>query len=95
MPKSEVLIRAWLEEAQHYRASHLIVLWDGFAGEETPVYVRPGQQVEEMAKAYGFDRRLGRHQIADANMQTVIEIYSLALPLEAQLAEEQAMHIDD
>ncbi len=75
-------IRLWLDEALKLGATHLIVVvnkyWDDF-----PVYVMPGEDTREVAARYdGIDR------------QRIMEVYSLAMDLEAQLDEFRAFHWD-
>jgi hypothetical protein len=73
-------IRLWLDEGLKLGATHLIVVvdkvWDDF-----PVYVMPGEDSRDVAALYqGIDR------------QRIMEVYSLAMDLEAQLDEFRAFH---
>lgn len=73
-------IRLWLDEGQRLGATHLIVVvsisWD-----DIPVYVMPGENTREVAARFdGIDR------------QRIMEVYSLAMDLEAQLDEFRAFH---
>lgn len=73
-------IRLWLDEGQRLGATHLIIVvnmsWDDF-----PVYVMPGENTRDVAARFdGIDR------------QRIMEVYSLAMDLEAQLDEFRAFH---
>lgn len=73
-------IRLWLDEAFKLGATHLIVVvnmfWDDF-----PVYVMPGEDTREIASRFdGIDR------------QRIMEVYSLAMDLEAQLDDFRAFN---
>jgi hypothetical protein len=74
-------IRAWLVEGQRQRAGHVIVMVDDFDHEDYPVYVELGADVEQ--------------RLVDIthNMQRPMEVYDLALDIEAQLAEHRAWHV--
>ena len=69
-------VHEWLLRGQQNGATHVIVACDTFDMEDYPVYVQSDQQVQaEIEKVQGHE------------MQKVMEVYNLALPLEAQLSE--------
>jgi hypothetical protein len=61
----------------------MLVVCDTFNFEDYPVEVGPESDVREIAKVY--DNR---------NMQKIMEVYNLSLPIETQLDEIRAMHYD-
>jgi hypothetical protein len=76
----KVTILRWLGEGRNLGATHLIVVvnktWDDF-----PVYVMPGEDSHDVAALHqGIDR------------QRIMEVYSLAMDWEIQLAEHRAFH---
>lgn len=76
-------IRAWLVEGKKRGATHMIVAVDAFDHGDYPVYVMKGEDVRERAGA-----------IAKQPMTRVMEVYSYARNLDAQLAEQRAFHYD-
>ncbi|MEW6261505.1 MAG: hypothetical protein AB1641_00380 [Thermodesulfobacteriota bacterium] len=76
-------IEGWLAQAKEMGASHVIVVYDAFDYHDYPVYVMPGQDVREKFK-----------ELDGVNMQRVMEVYSLKLPVEEQLSEHRAFHFD-
>ncbi len=72
-------IRDWLTKAKAEGATHLLVVCDTFDWEDYPVEVKPGQDINVIAKNY--DR---------VNMQKIMECYDLSKDIEAQLAEPRA-----
>lgn len=79
MAASKEVIRGWLAEAKKQKATHMIVACDSNAYADYPVFVPAGTDPKaEVA-------RLGAEP-----MQRVIEVYSLALPIEPQLAKYRA-----
>jgi hypothetical protein len=81
MAASREDIRGWLERAAQKGATHVIVVCDTFDHEDYPVEVMPGEDSRRKAEGY-----------SGKNMQRVMEVYDLRLPLEAQLAEGRAFH---
>ena len=75
-------IRGWLMRGKRDGATHVIIATDTFGWTDYPVYVQPDEDVTT---------RLARVQGQD--MIKVMEVYNLALPLEAQLAEYTAWHL--
>jgi thiaminase len=70
----------WCERPK--TTTHMIVVCDTYDHEDYPVYVTQGQDVHE---------KLAEHS---KDMQRVMEVYSAALPFEAQLREHRAYHLD-
>ena len=82
MGTSKEDIRGWLEHGLAEGATHVIIVCDTFDHEDYPVFVMPGEDAHE--KAQGFS--------PGYNMQRVMEVYSLSLPIEDQLNERRAFH---
>ena len=82
MVTTQDTIRRWLLEGKEEGATHVIVACDTFDWSDYPVYVQPGEQVEETFAKYN-----------GKNMQKVMEVYDLALDIEAQLSEVRAWHL--
>jgi hypothetical protein len=76
-------IRGWLERGKRDGATHVIVVCDSFDHDDYPVFVKPTEDVNVRIKE--FDGK---------NMQRIMEVYALHLPLEAQLAEYRSFHCD-
>ena len=74
-------IRRWLEEGKEQGATHVIIVCDEFDWSDYPVYVAPSQNVRDIEQEY-----------AGKEMQKIMEIYNLALPIEPQLREISAYH---
>jgi hypothetical protein len=71
----------WLEEGKEREATHVIVVCDTFDWDDYPVYVMKDEDVDERYKHFNGN-----------NMQKVMEVYKLSLPIEPQLAEHRAMN---
>jgi hypothetical protein len=76
-------IQRWLDEGKAMGATHVIVATDTFDYEDYPVFVKPGQNAQELAD-----------KINGESMQKVMECYSLTLDTEAQLKEGRAHHYE-
>lgn len=76
-------IRRWLAEGAAEGATHTVVCCDSFDYSDYPVHVGAEEDVHEVIKAHTGD------------MAHVMEVYSYALPLEDQLAEHRAWHLED
>lgn len=76
-------IQGWLNEAQRKGATHMVVACDTFSYEDYPIYVLPNQDVHRVVADH-----------SGQNMQTVMEVYCMHLPLDQQLAEHRAYHLD-
>lgn len=80
-------IRRWLQRGITEGATHVVVVCDTFDWDDYPVYVTPEQKIQEVIARYG-----GRFAKPGPDMQKIIEVYSLSLPIEPQLNERQAWH---
>ena len=76
-------IRWWFKAGVKQGATHMIVVCDDFDYEDYPVYVEPSEDVRK--KAQRFDGK---------DMQRIMEVYSMTLPMESQLDEHRAFHWD-
>lgn len=74
----------WLEQGRKEKATHVIVVCDTFSHEDYPVNVKRGGNVREKYREYN-----------GKNMQRVMEVYALHLPLEPQLNEVRSFHFED
>jgi hypothetical protein len=77
-------IRQWLEEGNEKGATHMIVVLDTFDYEDYPVYVSMSENVGDNIAKYSNPNEMSR----------VIEVYSYKLPLEPQIKENRAWHLD-
>lgn len=77
MATSALEIRSWINRGIAEKATHVLVVCDTFDWEDYPVYVMPGEDARSMAEEHGYN--------GDRNMQRVMEVYNLALPIEPQL----------
>lgn len=73
MATSKQTISKWFKEGIG-NASHMIVVTDGFDLSDYPVYVKKEEDVREIAKKYD-----------GKDMQKIMEVYNLSLPLKEQL----------
>lgn len=74
-------IRRWLVAGKRKRATHVIVVCDTFDHTDTPVYVAPGQDARAVSDAE-----------SRKPMQRVMEVYNLAMDIDAQLKEYRAFN---
>lgn len=72
-------IRSWLESGKERGATHVIVVCDTFDWEDYPVYVMKDEKIQER-----YDHFNGK------DMQKVMEVYNLSMPIEPQLVEHRA-----
>lgn len=79
MAASREEIRMWVYEGKKRGATHVVIVCDTFDYDDFPVFVRPGQDP---------------HKVGRGEMQRVMECYSMALDLDAQLAEHRAFHYE-
>lgn len=73
-------LRTWLLEGMSKRATHMIVVCDTFDHDDYPVYAMSANECLDKAMAPG-------------EMQRVMEVYDLAMDIDAQLRETRAMHL--
>lgn len=74
-------IARWFREGKAQGATHMIIVCDTFDWEDYPVYVMPGENIQEK---YGEWKKKGR----------IMEVYSLHKDMETQLNEHRAFHFD-
>ena len=84
MATTRAEIQQWLEEGKEKGSSHMIVVCDTFDHEDCPVYVAPSEDVVKKVAGYSNSNE----------MQRVMEVYSYKLPLEPQIKEHRAYHLD-
>ena len=83
MAASKQDIRKWLDEGKEQGATHVIVVCDTYDWDDYPVFVMPGEDV---------CRKSAEHD--GPNMQRVMEVYALHLPIEDQMNEHRAFHYE-
>ena len=69
-------IKTWFEDGEGIAATHMIVMCDTFDYEDYPIYVLPGEDAKAIAEFKN-----------GSNMQRVMEVYNLSLPMQSQLDE--------
>jgi len=74
-------IRGWLESGKERNARYMIVVCDTFDYEDYPVYVLPGESLEDRAREYD-----------GVNMQRIMEIYNLSMDWDEQLNTRRAFN---
>jgi hypothetical protein len=75
-------IRDYLKRGMKQGATHVLVVCDHFDYEDYPVFVLSNENINDKIKEY-------HHK----NMQTVMEIYNLRLPLEEQLSQKRVWNV--
>jgi hypothetical protein len=73
----------WFDQGVAEKATHMVVVCDTFDWDDYPVFVKPTEDVREVAAKYNGQ-----------NMQKVMEVYSLRQDKAAQMAEHRAFHYD-
>jgi hypothetical protein len=76
-------IRRWFESGLRDGATHMIIACDYFDYDDYPVYVHADKDPCKEAE-----------RIRQSPMQKVMEVYSMTIPMEQQLAEHRAFHYD-
>jgi hypothetical protein len=84
MSTSRSEIEEWVRAAYKKGCTHLIVVCDDFSLEDFPVEVFEGDDIEKKIEEHGNFK----------TMQRIMEVYSMKLPLDLQLAERRAWHPD-
>ncbi len=74
-------LREWLNQGAEQGATHMIVVVDTWDHEDYPVYVKPGENVREIADKYD-----------GKEMQRIMEVYDLSKDHELQLSEHRAFN---
>ena len=77
-------IRRYLRTAREKGSTHVIVVCDTYDWEDFPVYVTA-------ATAEDLRKKLTE---CSGSMQKVMEVYAMHLPLEPQVAERRAYHVE-
>ncbi len=74
----------WFDRAKNEPGcTHMIVVCDTFSYEDYPVIIKSHEDVRERAKEYD-----------GVKMQRIMEVYSMALDKDEQMAEHRAFHWD-
>lgn len=76
-------IARWWSEGLRQKATHMIVVCDTFDYEDYPVFVKPGENVQEKVTHYQNESSCSR----------VMEVYSYALPFSEQLNTHRAWNL--
>lgn len=71
----------WFRTAKEKGATHIVVMRDTFDYEDYPIYVMPGQDPRAIAAEAG-----------NKDMQRVMEVYNMSMPVGPQLAEHRAFN---
>ena len=74
-------IRNWLNKAVKDRCQYLLIMEDIVNHDISPVYVKQAEDIKQVIKIYNA-----------RSMKRVWEVYSMALPIDDQLAEDRAWH---
>ncbi len=77
-PATKQDISKWFADGKLHKASHLVVVCDEFDYSDYPVYVYPPEDARSIVKTY-----------SGKEMQRVMEVYRLDLPLKEQLEVER------
>lgn len=84
MAATDTDIAKWVREGKAKETcTHVIIVCDDFDYEDYPVEVFEHENIHEELKKYKF-----------INMQRVMEVYSMKMDIDAQLAEYRANHPD-
>mgnify|MGYP000998782282 CR=1 FL=1 len=83
MSTSRSDIEKWVRRAHAKGCTHLMVVCDDFDHEDYPVEINEGEDIHKKMEGYNFK-----------NMQRIMEVYSMKMPLDLQLAERRAWHPD-
>lgn len=81
MTTTKKIIAEWIESGLEKKATHMIVVCDTFDHTDYPVYVFENQNARQVASSYSGE-----------NMQIVMEVYNLSLPIEQQLNESRSFN---
>lgn len=73
----------WFDHGIEHNATHMIVVWNSFSGEDSPIYVERHENVHKKMD-----------ELKAQPMQRVIEVYALHLNKASQLAEYRAFHYE-
>lgn len=84
MSTSRSEIEEWIQKAHKKGCTHLIIVCDDFSLTDYPVEVFEGEDIEKKIEEHGNFK----------TMQRIMEVYSMKMPLDLQLAERRAWHPD-
>jgi hypothetical protein len=73
MGTSRETLMEWFKRGVEQKATHMVVVCDTFDYDDYPVYVDEGESPQEAVKAHS------------GNMQRVMEVYNLKLPMNPQM----------
>lgn len=73
-------IKHWFEQGLKNGSTHLIVVCDTWDWIDYPVYVSAKEDARKIADEHG------------ANMQRVMEVYNLSLPMQEQLDQDRVFN---
>lgn len=68
-------LQEWFDRGVKEKATHMIVVCDTFDHEDYPVFVKPTENVHDVAKQYN-----------NTNMQRIMEVYNLRMSKEEQFS---------
>jgi hypothetical protein len=81
MATTQEEIRGWFQRGKKNPCcTHLIVVCDTFDHEDYPVFVKTGEDVRQIEKNHS------------GNMQRVMEVYSMSMDMETQIAQPRAFN---
>jgi hypothetical protein len=78
---SRAEIAEWFKRGVEKKATHLVVMVDTFSWEDYPVFIEEGQDARNEVTV-----RNGN------NMQNVVEVYNLLLPMDPQLNQHRCFN---
>lgn len=78
-------IKEWFKRGLKDKShpTHFLVVCDTFDHDDYPVFVKPDEDVHEIASKYN-----------GTNMQVLMEVYHLGMDMETQLAEHRSFNYD-
>lgn len=77
-------IESWVRRGKATEdVTHVLIVCDDFDYEDYPVEVKEGEDIHKKMEEYNFK-----------NMQRIMEVYSMKMDIDLQLAESRAYHPD-
>lgn len=83
MGTSRAEISEWFDQGVKQGSTHMIVVCDTYDWDDYPVYVSKDEDCRKKAESYN-----------GKDMQRVMEVYSMAVDKESQMAEHRAFHYE-
>lgn len=83
MAASKNDIREWLERGNNGKYSHMIVVCDTWDWEDSPVFVRIDEDIDEEVRKHN-----------GVNMEKIMEVYNYSLDLEQQLNQRTVYNLE-